>query len=158
PRKDAEAAAAEMARAHSDVVAAQRAAALSVIKAPLSGVVTKMNAALGAAADASQILVEVADPTTLDVLLNASPTDAGRVRPGAKVSLSAGASAGGEPLGIGSVVDVAVTVDSATRAVAIRVRAPTTRRPLRIGETVFGDIAVGTRAAAIVIPNEALVP
>jgi multidrug efflux pump subunit AcrA (membrane-fusion protein) len=38
------------------------------------------------------------------------------------------------------------------------VQAPTTRRPLRIGETVNGAIAVATRPSAIVIPAEALVP
>ena len=40
----------------------------------------------------------------------------------------------------------------------MRVRAPTTRRPLRIGETIFGAIAVQTNPAAIVVPLEALVP
>ena len=58
----------------------------------------------------------------------------------------------------GAVVDVAATIDSAARGVAIRVQAPTTRRPLKIGETVFGVVAVGTRPNAIVIPNDALVP
>jgi RND family efflux transporter MFP subunit len=158
PRKDAEAAAAEMAKARADVISAQRAAALSTIKTPISGVVTRMNATLGAAADVSQILVEIADPTTLDILLNATPTDAGRVRSGAKVTLSAGSNAAGEPLGVGTVADVGATLDSVTRGVAIRVQVPTTRRPLRIGETIFGSIAVGTRPNAIVIPNEALVP
>jgi len=38
------------------------------------------------------------------------------------------------------------------------VQAPTTRRPLRIGEMVYGAIGIGTRPEAIVIPSEALVP
>jgi len=42
--------------------------------------------------------------------------------------------------------------------VAVRVQAPTTRRPLRIGETVFGSIALSTKPNAIVVPLEALVP
>jgi len=158
PRKDAEAAAADAAAKRADLTNAQRMAALSVLRSPISGVVTKMNATLGASVDASQPLVEVADPTTLDVLLNATPTDAGRTRPGAKVALSAGATSNGEPLGVGSVLDVSATIDSAARGVAIRVQAPTTRRPLKIGETVFGAVAVATRPNAIVIPNEALVP
>jgi membrane fusion protein (multidrug efflux system) len=64
----------------------------------------------------------------------------------------------GERLGVGTVVDVAAAVDTTTRSVAVRVQAATTTRPLRIGETVFGLIAVGTRSTAIVIPAEALVP
>jgi RND family efflux transporter MFP subunit len=158
PRKDAEAAAAELARAKSDVVAAQRTADLAVLRSPIDGVVTRMSATMGATADPAQPLVEIADPKSLDVLLNVTPTDAARVQPGAKVTLSAGQSASGEPLGVGTVIDIAATVDSATRSVPVRVEAPTTRRPLRIGETVYGAIATGTRPNAIVIPSEALVP
>jgi hypothetical protein len=35
---------------------------------------------------------------------------------------------------------------------------PTTRRPLRISETVFGQIAVAVHPNAIAVPLEALVP
>lgn len=158
PRKDAEAAGADLARARADLATAQRDASLATLRAPIGGVVTRMNATIGAAADPSQPLVEIADPSALDILLTVTPTDAGRVRPGAKVSLSAGQGASGEPLGIGTVADVGGTVDSATRGVTVRVQAPTTRRPLRIGETIFGQIAVATKANAIVVPVEALVP
>jgi membrane fusion protein (multidrug efflux system) len=158
PRKDAEAAAADAAAKRADLASAQRTLALSNLRSPISGVITRMTATLGASVDPAQPLVEIADPTALDVLLNATPADAGRTRPGAKVTLSAGSSASGEPLGVGTVTDVAATIDSAARGVAIRVRAPTTRRPLKIGETVFGVVAVGTRPNAIVIPSDALVP
>lgn len=158
PRKDAEAAAAEMARTRADVVAAQRFAQLAVIRSPINGVVTRMTAALGASVDPAQALVEIVDPSALDILMNATPTDAGRVRPGAKVTLSTGTAATGEPLGVGTVVDIGATVDSSLRGVAIRVQAVTTRRPMKIGETVFGEVTVALHPAAIVIPNDALVP
>jgi membrane fusion protein (multidrug efflux system) len=158
PRKDADAAAADLAKARSDAVAARRASELSIIKSPIAGVVTRMSATLGAAADPSQPLVEVSDPTALDVILGVTPSDAARVHRGARVALSAGQSAGGEPLGIGAVADISGTVDSTTRSVAVRVQATTTRRPLRIGETVFGAIDIGTNPNAIVIPVDALVP
>lgn len=158
PRKDAEQASAEAAKARADAVAARRVEQLSILKSPINGVVTRMSATLGASVDPAQPIVEISDPTALDVLLSVTPTVAAHVRPGAKVSLAAGQSANGESLGVGSVADVAGTVDSTTRSVAVRVRAPTTRRPLRIGETVFGAIALATRASAIVIPLEALVP
>jgi RND family efflux transporter MFP subunit len=158
PRKDAEAAAADLARARADLATAQRDASLATLRAPIGGVVTRMSATIGAAADPSQPLVEIADPSALDILLTVTPSDAGRVRPGAKVRLSAGQNASGEPLGIGTVADVGGTVDSATRGVTVRVQAPTTRRPLRIGETIFGQIAVSTRANSVVVPIEALVP
>lgn len=158
PRKDAEQAAAEVAKARAEATAATRIEHLSILRSPISGVVTRMSATLGASVDPAQPIVEISDPTALDLLLSVTPTDAGRVRPGAKVTVTAGQSATGEPLGVGSVLDVAGTVDTTTRSVAVRVEAPTTRRRLRIGETVFGAIAVGTRPSAIVIPLEALVP
>ncbi len=158
PKKDAETAAADAAKAHSEVVAAQRVLELSTLRAPISGVVTKVSVTLGATADPTQPLVEIADPSALDVLLNATPSDAGRVRVGAKVALTAGSTSTGDALGIGTVADIAGTVDSAARGVAIRVQAATTRRPLKIGETVFGAIALGTNPSAIVIPADALVP
>lgn len=158
PRKDAEQAAADLARAQSDAVSARRNAQLSVLRAPIGGVVTRMSATLGASVDPAQPLVEISDPSALDILLSVTPTEAAEVRTGAKVTLSAGQNTTGEPLGVGTVSDVSRTVDSVTRSVAVRVQAPTTRRPLRIGETVNGAIAVATRASAIVVPSDALVP
>jgi membrane fusion protein (multidrug efflux system) len=158
PRKDVEQAASDLAKAKADEVAARRNDQLSAIKAPIAGVVTRISATIGATADPAQPLVEIADPKSLDILLSVTPSEAARVRPSARVALSAGQSASGEQLGIGAVADVSATVDSTTRSVNVRVQAPTTRRPLRIGETVFGAIAVATHPAAIVIPPEALVP
>lgn len=157
-RKDADQAAADAAKARADAANARRAEQLSVVRSPLGGVVTKMTAVLGATADVAQPLVEVADPAALDILLNVTPNDAGRIRRGAKVTLSAGQNATGEPLGIGSVVDVGGTVDTASRSVSVRVQAPTTRRPLRISETIYGQIAVAVHPDAITVPLEALVP
>ncbi len=158
PRKDVEQAAAELAKARADAATARRAAQLSLIRAPISGVVTTVNATLGATADPARPLVEIADPSATDVVLNTTPGDAARIRGGASVALVAGQSAGGESLGSGAVLDVGGTVDSATRSVPVRVRVTTARRVLRIGETVFGEIAIAVRSNAVVIPLDALVP
>jgi len=117
-----------------------------------------MSAVLGASADAAQPLVQIADPSALDIVLGTTPAQAGKVRPGNKVQLRAGQSASGETLGVGTVMDVAATVDSSARNVAIRATIPAAARPLRIGETVYGEIAVATRANSIAIPVEALIP
>jgi RND family efflux transporter MFP subunit len=158
PRKDAEQAAAEVAKARGDAANARRAEQLSVIRSPLGGVITRMTAVLGATADVGQPLVEVSDPAAVDILLNVTPSDAARIRRGAKVSLAAGQNASGDPLGIGSVIDVGGTVDTSSRSVNVRVQAPTTRRPLRLSETIYGDIAVAVHPSAITVPLEALVP
>jgi RND family efflux transporter MFP subunit len=158
PRKDAEQAAAELGKARTDAVNAQRAQQLSVLRSPVSGVVTKMVAVLGAPADAGQVLVEVADPSAFDVVLSLGPTDAGAIHPGSPVHLTAGEKTGGGLLGDGNVASVGAAVDTTSRSVAVRVTVSSPKRPLRLGESVYGEIAVETRPRAVVVPVEALVP
>ncbi len=158
PRKDADQAAAELAQARAAASTARRTAQLAVLRAPISGIVTKLNAPLGASVDANQPVVEVADLGALDIIFNVSPSDAARIAPGASVTLSAGESAKGEPLGVGHIIDVGGAVDTTTRSVAVRALAPPTARPLRIGETIFGQISTAVHPRAIVIPVAALVP
>lgn len=157
PRKDAETAKADEAKARSDAVAARRAEALSTLRSPIDGVVTHLAATLGMTADPSQPLVEVSDPAATDILLSVTPSDAARLRVGMRVTLSAGRGEGGEALGVGELRDLSGTVDTTTRSVPIRVRPPVGSRGLRIGETIYGSIAVATRKS-IVVPNDAVVP
>ena len=158
PRKDVDQAAADLAQAQAALINAERAQSLATLHAPVTGVVTRMTAVMGANVDVSQPLVEVADLSALDVVLDFTPEDAGRVRPGQRVAFWAGAGAAGDSLGAGTVADVGAAVDSATRAVHVRVRVARAARPLKIGETVFGQIAAGTDPRAVTVPLEALVP
>ncbi len=158
PRKDAETAAADLAQTQAALATAQRNVDLSTLRAPIAGVVTRVNAVLGQSVDPGQPVVEVADPTALDIVLALSPALAARVHSGDSVSLVAGASAGGEALGKGLVQSVAVTLDSATRSVGVRARLEHPARALRIGETVFGRIDAAVHADAVSVPIQALVP
>jgi membrane fusion protein (multidrug efflux system) len=158
PRKDLDQAASDLAQARANLVTAQRNRDLAALRAPIDGVVTKMNAVLGASVDVNQVLVELADPSALDVVLETTPADAGRLRVGASVLLRTGQGTTGDTLGRGTIVDVGGVVDSATRSVAVRVRPGSTRRTLRLGETVSGEVTVTTHRNAIVVPSDALVP
>jgi len=161
PQKDADQAAADLAAAQSAAVTARRAQELATLRAPLAGVVTRMTAVLGASVDASQTLVEVADPAGLDVLFNVSPTEAGRIQSGDTLTLTSGERVDREQLGTARVVSVAIAIDSVTRAVAVRARprvSPGTTRPLRIGEAVSGQIITAVHGHAVTVPVEALVP
>ena len=158
PRKDAEQAAKELAQARAAAITARRLAQLAVVRAPISGVVTQLNASIGASADVNQPLVQVADVSALDIVFNVAPSDAAHIAPGAAVTLSAGETATGEALGIGRIISVGATVDSSTRSVEVRAQAPPTARTLRIGETIFGQISMGIKPRAIVVPVAALVP
>jgi RND family efflux transporter MFP subunit len=157
PRKELEQAATELAIARGAAANAKRAQELAIIRSPLNGSVTRLTAALGSSVDANQPLVEVTDTRALDLVLMVSPSDAARVHPGSTVKLSAGQGASGEPLGNGVVASVSDVVDPDSRGVAVKVRASGTIRPLRVGETIFGEIAVGVRSG-VTVPAEALVP
>ena len=158
PRKDAETAATELAQARAAATTARRMAQLAVVRAPISGVVTQLNASIGASADVNQPLVEVADLSALDIVFNVAPSDAAHIGAGAAVTLSAGETATGEALGIGRIISVGATVDSSTRSVEVRAQAPQSARAQLVGETIFGQISAGTKPRAIVVPIAALVP
>lgn len=157
-QKDSGQAAADLAAAQAGAVTARRAQELATLRAPLSGVVTRMSAVMGAPVDANQPLVEVADPTALDIVFNVSPAEAGRIHTGDTVIVNGGEGASAEPLGPGVVTSVAAAVDSASRAVAVRARPARTTRTLRIGEAVFGRIVTGVNPKAVTVPVAALVP
>ncbi len=158
PQKDSDQAAADLAQAELAAVTARRAQQLATLRAPLAGVVTRMNAVLGASVDATQPLVAIADPRALDILLTVSPAEAAQIHEGNPVTVTAGEGANGEVLGQGTVSGVAATVDSASRAVVVRARLEHPGRPLRIGESVFGRITTAVRAHAVTVPVAALVP
>ncbi len=157
PRKDLEQAAADLAKNRADLVTAQRAVQLATLTSPIDGVVTRMTALVGAAADVTQPLVEIADPSMVDIVLSVTPEQAAQIKPGNSVALTVGQTASGESLGGGTVVDVGATVDSISRSVTVRVAARNPTRPLRIGETLYGAIATST-TNSVVVPAESLVP
>ena len=158
PQKEVDQAAAALAEAQSNAVTARRAQALATLRAPLAGVVTSMTAVLSDAVDANEPLVAVADPAALDIVLALSPAQAAPVHAGDSATFAAGQDPSGEPLGTGRVTAVGATVDSASRSVAVRAHIAHPIRPLRIGETVVGQIAVAVHRNAVTIPTEALVP
>jgi RND family efflux transporter MFP subunit len=160
PQKDSDQAAADLAQAQAAGVTARRAQQLATLRAPLAGVVTRMTAVLGASVDASQSLVQVADPGALDVVFNVSPAEATDIRDGDSVSVGAGETATGaaEPLGAGVVTAVGAAVDSVSRAVEIRARLRRSARVLRIGESVLGRIVTAVVPRAVTVPVTALVP
>ena len=158
PQKDADQAASELAQAQAAAVTARRNQQLATLRAPLAGVVTRMTAVLGASVDASQPLVQIADPTALDIVCNVSPAEAAELHEGDSVALSAGATAPDVPLASGVVTGVAAAVDSASRAVAVRIHVRRPGRTLRIGESVLARIVTAIAPRAVTVPVAALVP
>jgi RND family efflux transporter MFP subunit len=157
-RKDYDQAANDLAQAQATAVSAHRAQAFATLHAPLSGVVTRLDAVLGGPADLSQPVVEVADPSALDLVFTVSPNDAARIHVHQSVRVIAGQHDTGESFGAGTVVAVSPAIDTVSRGVAVRARLDHPARPLRIGETIFGGIAVAVNPHAVTVPIAALVP
>ena len=158
PRKTVDQARSDLAQAKAAAVGAHRTYALSTLRSPISGVVTKMNAVAGASADPAQVLVAVADPAALQVLLQLSPVDAGSVRRGAVVTLADNDTPSAAVVAHGVVITVGAAIDSATRAVPVRVHVASSTRALRLGETLTGKVAITGSKSAMSIPSNALVP
>jgi membrane fusion protein (multidrug efflux system) len=56
------------------------------------------------------------------------------------------------------VLSVGAAIDSTSRAVPVRVHITSSSRPLRLGETLSGRIALARSTDAIAVPAAALVP
>ncbi|MHB1310939.1 MAG: efflux RND transporter periplasmic adaptor subunit [Gemmatimonadaceae bacterium] len=158
PRRDVELATAELASARATAETARRQSELSVLRAPIAGVVTLVSATLGATADPAQALVQVADGSALDVTFNVMPAQAARMRRGAAVQLFEDARASLSAIAEATIVAVGGAVDSATRSVLARAELTHATRTLQIGETLTARIVVSERAHALLVPVEALVP
>ena len=158
PRKEAEAAATELEVARLNAHTARRARELSHVRAPFAGVVTRLTAVVGANVDVGQPLVEITDPSVLDIVMPVAPADAGGIRPGQAADVYEGNAADRAPIGRAIVADVSAVVDSATRGVPVRLALRSNTRILRVGESIFARIVVAKHADALVIADEALVP
>ncbi len=158
PRKDAEAATADLEAARLAAVTARRARELAHVTAPFAGVVTRLSVAMGANVDVGQPLVEITDPSLLDVVVPVAPGDAGHIRAGQTARLFEGTGADTVAIGDARVADVSAVVDSLSRGVPVRLSLGRTARVLRIGESVFARVLVSQHTNAIVIADDALVP
>ena len=158
PRKELDQATAALADAEAALAIARRAQGLATLRAPVAGVVARVNVVRDESVDPSRTVVEVVDPAKLEIVFGVPPRSAALVRTGSLVELASGSSAGGEPLGTASVIAVGSTVDTLTRNVTVRARLVHPARALRIGEAVLGRIAGPTTVSVISIPVEALVP
>jgi RND family efflux transporter MFP subunit len=158
PRKDAETAAADLAQRRAALVEARQRQSLAVLRSPIAGVVTQMNASLSQAVDVSQVLAEVMDPTGLEVLFHLSPQEAGSVPVGAAVRVTSGPDSSAIFVGSGTVSGINAEVDTVTGGVDVRATIVSPARVLKVGESVTGTLTIAEHPRSVVIPAEALVP
>lgn len=160
PRRDLEQARAARAQAAAALIVARRSLEFATLRAPVSGIVSRLTAVLGATVDPAQPLVEVVNPDALEVRLALTAADAAAVRSGATVTLltPSAAGAGSDSLGVARVTTIAPMVDSASGTVEVRAGIVSHTRLPRLGESVEAHVLLGTHAGALTVPVTALVP
>lgn len=126
------------------------------VRAPLSGVITLMNAAAGAVAGAGSVLFTVADLNRTAVEAAIPADQIGRVSVGQTVTLRS--RAGSEEEITGKVTQVApvALVQGGARVVRVRIEPDEEALPWKPGAPVQIEIAATERELAITIPVEAL--
>jgi RND family efflux transporter MFP subunit len=158
PAKDLQAAQAAEASARAAAADARRNLDRSVLRSPISGVVTAVNAAVSQPVAAADVLVEVIDLSELDAAVQLTPDAAGLVTAGDSVTLFSGIENPGEPVAAGVVRGVSSQVASPTGTVVVRVALDTPTRPVRVGLSLLARIVVARHEEAVVIPRDAIVP
>jgi RND family efflux transporter MFP subunit len=158
PRKDAEAAAAALGDANAAAIAARSTASQAVLRSPIRGIVSAVNARLNAQADPAATLVQVIDPDGLEIHLSVPPDQAGLVQPRQAVHLSVGRAAGGLSLGDGVVTGIGAVIDSASGSVDVRAALTRPAGRLFVGQDVFATIDVDEPANVVTVPAAAIVP
>jgi cobalt-zinc-cadmium efflux system membrane fusion protein len=163
-RKDVEDAARELAAAQAEHDAARAALAAAgaaggsggryVLAAPFAGTVVARDAVAGRSAAPGQVLLEVADLSTLWARLEVPETEATRVRPGQRVSvrLEGVAAAPRE----GTISRVGSAVDPVSRTVPARVELPNADRSLKAGMFVRASVALTADEETVVVPRDAI--
>lgn len=122
------------------------------INSPLSGQVIGRSAVLGQTVAADAELFRVANLSTVSLSLSLSPEDAGRVRPGAAVEVSAGAQRA-----TGKVSFVSPVLDETTRLVPVIATLDNRSGGWRVGQPVTAAIALpGTADATLRVPSAAI--
>ena len=165
PRKNLEAAQAASAAAAGDfdaaraVLAAAGASATGtggqvLLTAPFAGTVVARDAVIGRSVAAGQVLLEVADLSTMWAQLDLPEAEAGLVRPGQRVLLEwEGATAEAREA---TITRVGASVDPMTRSVRARVEVPNPSRALKAGSFLRAKVFVEGAHDALMVPRQAV--
>ncbi|WP_313803927.1 efflux RND transporter periplasmic adaptor subunit [Sphingobium sp.] len=123
------------------------------ITAPISGQVIARSVVLGQTVAADAELFRVANLSSVSLSLNLQPQDAGRVRPGAAVTVKAPGREAHAKVGF-----VSPALDPATRLVPVIATLPNNDGQWRVGEPVTASIALSDSGGdgAIRLPSTAI--
>lgn len=124
------------------------------LMAPFDGVVVKRDVVLGKVVDQKDVLLEIADPTRMQLVLDLSLADARRTALGQPVIFRPDDLPG--VTAIGTVGWISTEVDEVTRTVKLRADVDNAKGELRAHTFGKARVVVRTEPVAVAVPNEAL--
>lgn len=165
PLKNVEAARSELAAAqaeHESALSALGAAGAApdsgrgryVLSAPFAGTVVARDAVIGRTVSSGQVLMQVADLSTMWAILEVPESDAARVQPGQKLTLHFDALHG--ETREATVGRIAASVDPQTRTVRVRVDLPNADRRIKAGLFIRATIHTAAERQALLLPSHAV--
>ncbi|HYD50722.1 MAG TPA: efflux RND transporter periplasmic adaptor subunit [Terriglobales bacterium] len=165
PRKSVEAARTELAAAQAEHESARSALGAAgagpetergryVLTAPFAGTVVARDAVIGRTATSGQVLMEIADLSTMWVILEVPELEASRVQVGQKVTLRFNSLS--DEVRQSTVGRVASSIDPETRTMHARVDLPNLDRKLKAGTLVRAGIHVADERQVLVVPEGAV--
>lgn len=125
------------------------------LRAPFAGVVTAVHVAEGE--QAGGLAVELADTSTLEVVLNVDEVDVGELAAGQPAIVTLETWPGQEIAG--TVVRIAPKATAGSSGIAsytVRVRLSPTELPVRIGMTADADLITAERSGVLLVPIQAI--
>ncbi|HEV8197765.1 MAG TPA: efflux RND transporter periplasmic adaptor subunit [Gemmatimonadales bacterium] len=152
--KQAEQRRAEAVGARAQANAAQQLLARARVTSPLAGGVQQVMVHPGERVDAGAQLVEVIDPSVLDLLALVPAAQLVGLKVGQAVTVTPDGSTDAFP---GTLRAIAPGVDSLTNAAQVVIRVPNAHGALRSGAGATATVLVGKSRPAIVVPDSAIV-
>lgn len=128
----------------------------TLIRAPFQGVVGVRQVSVGAYVNKGQDIARLEGIGTLKVDFRIPEMFAGRLKPGQAVKVSVDAFA--DEQFDGEIFAIEPSVDEQTRTVLLRARVPNPKARLKPGMFARVALLLGMREAAIIVPEQAIVP
>ena len=152
--QDAIAANQAVAQKRADLSAARATAQYAQVRAPLSGVVSRRMLGPGDMADVTIPILEITNPTSVNLVANLTAEDGRQVRPGmpAKITPSDAPeiSTSGQVISVGQ-------VDPATNLLSVRIAINGNAGRIKAGEFATAEITVRHAVNVVAVPKQAIV-
>ena len=153
-KQDAVAANQAVSQKRADFAAARATAQYAEVRAPFAGIVSRRMLNPGDAADTTIPILEISNPTSINLVANLTSEDGRQVRPGmpAKITPSdtPGISVSGQVISVGQ-------VDPNTNLLAVRIAISGNAARIKAGEFATAEITVRHDVNAVAVPKQALV-